>query len=160
MDIDITMTPQKPIIQELNENISIGFTKSVNALYNAVITYIKRITKTGARVCQYNHTWHETGYLMSPVHIGFDGSAMNTVLQPDNDLQKLLDTVQQKLISEQIKVGRCEAKYITPNNINYLIRFVIDLEVFLELEDKILENLDQKKKSPEPPEIDFKCASC
>lgn len=152
METYTNMEQQKPIIQELNENISIGFAKSVNALYDAVITYMKRMTKTGARVCQYNHTWYETGTMMSPVHIGFDGSAMNTVLQPDNDLQKLLDTVQQKLISEQIKVGRCEAKYITPNNINYLIRFVIDLEA--------PEAQNPSTNQFEPPEIDFKCASC
>ena len=152
METYTNMKQPNPIIEELTENINAGFDKSVNALYNAVITYMKRMTKTGARVYQYNHTWHETGYLMSPVHIGFDGTAMNTILQPDDDIQKLLVAVRQNLLRDQIKVGRCEAKYITPNNINYLIRFVIDLEA--------PEAQNPRTNQFEPPEIDFKCASC
>lgn len=148
------MEQQKPIIKELNENIIVGFDKSVNALYNAVITYINRITKTGARVCQYNHTWGETGYLMSPVHIGFDGTAMNTALQPDADIQKLLEATRQNLTRDQIKIGRCEAKYISPNNINYLLHFVIDLEV------SETHYPETNKNLAETHSIDFKCASC
>lgn len=154
METYTNMEQQKPIIMELNENITTGFDKSLNALYNAVITYIKRITKTGTRVCQYNHTWHEPGYLISPVHIGFDGTAQNTVLQPETDIQKFMYAVRQNLISDQIKVARCEAKYISPNNINYLLHFVIDLEV------PETHAPETNKNLAEPHEIDFKCASC
>ena len=148
------MEKQKPIIDVLNENIIAGFDKSVNVLYNYVIRYLNMITKTGVRVCQYNHTWQETGYLMSPVHIGFDGTAMNTVIQPEADIQKLLNAVRQKLIRDQIKVGRCDAKYISTNNINYLLHFVIDLEVPETHPPETNKNLS------ETPVIDFKCASC
>ena len=139
----------KTIISEMNENIDAGFIKSVDILYNHIIAYLRYRTGAGFRVCQYNHVWHEFGTMMSPVRIGYDGVAQNNVLLPDTDLEKLLDAVCRKLIAEKLKVGNCQAKYITTNNVNYSLRVMIDLEV-----------PSPDPASPETHDFDFKCASC
>lgn len=144
---------QKTIISKMNENANAGFTKSVDTLYNHIITYLWHLTKSGFRVCQYNHVWAEFGTMMSPVHIRYDGIAQNSVLLPDTDREKLLDTVRQKLIADKIKVGNCQAKYITTNNVNYSLRFEIDLEV-------PTPDPASPSHSPETHDFDFKCTSC
>ena len=174
---------QKPIINQLNENADAGFTKSVDALYNDIITFLNHRTEAGFRVCQYNKRWSEFGTMMSPVHIGYEGVAQNNVLLPDADRDKLLDAVRQKLVSAQINVNRCSAKYFTTNNVNYTMQFQIDLEVPHVLGDTIdlevphvlgdtidLEVLPTEKApsvtitspshSLERHNYDFNCASC
>jgi hypothetical protein len=96
--------------------------------------------------------------MMSPVHIGYEGVCQNAVLLSDSERTGLLDAVCVKLTTEMIKVNKCQAKYITSNNVNYTLAFEIDLEV---------PQLERKEYHPNSPshnldlhEYDFKCGSC
>jgi hypothetical protein len=149
----------KTIISELNENANTGFTKSVDTLYNNIISYLRHRTAAGFRVCQYNYIWREFNTLMSPVHIGYYGVAQNNVLLPDIDRDKLLDAVCEKLIADKIKVSKRTAKYITSNNVNYALQFQIDLEV-LSLEQESDVEPASPSHNPETHDYDFKCTSC
>jgi len=150
----------KTIIQELNDNAVTGFNKSVDELYNNIIAYLKHRTADGFRVCKYNYIWREFGSIMSPIHIGYQSGTQNSVLLPDTELQKLICIIRQKLLDEQIIVGRCEAQYVTTNNVNYTMRFEIDLEVPDPMISQEQNSPCEKITTPEPPEFDFKCASC
>ena len=78
---------EKTIIQELNANVELGFAKSVDELYNDIITYLKQMTSMGLRFCQYNRAWYKYG-IMSPIHIGYDGKNKNSVLLSEAEQQK------------------------------------------------------------------------
>jgi hypothetical protein len=147
-----------PIIEELNANAVTGFQKSVDDLFKDIIKLLKHRTAAGFRVCKYNKKWSEFGTMMSPVHIGYEGVCQNAVLLSDSERTGLLDAVCVKLTTEMIKVNKCQAKYITSNNVNYTLAFEIDLEV---------PQLERKEYHPNSPshnldlhEYDFKCGSC
>jgi len=143
---------EKTIIQELNANVELGFAKSVDELYNDIITYLKQMTSMGLRFCQYNRAWYKYGTIMSPIHIGYDGKNKNSVLLSEAEQQKILNTIRQKLTNDKIVVGSCEAIYRSPNKINYALNFIIDLEIPEPEKDKC--------NSQIPINIDFKCSSC
>jgi hypothetical protein len=147
-----------PIIEELNANVVTGFQKSVDELYNDIIKLLKHRTAAGFRVCRYNKKWSGFGTMMSPVHIGYEGVCLNAIPLSDSERARLLDAVCDKLTTEMIKVNKCQAEYITSNNVNYTLAFEIDLEV-TQLKKKDC-NMNSASHSPDTHEYDFKCGSC
>jgi hypothetical protein len=155
----ITQSVQKPIINQLNENADAGFTKSVDALYNDIITLLKHRTEAGLRVCQYNKRWSEFGTMMSPVHIGYYGVTQNSMMLPESELNRLFNTVDEKLTAEKLIIHEWKYKYITPNNVDYTLSIHFNLEVPpIETIEESTHN--SPSHSPDKHEYDFKCGSC
>jgi len=150
---------QQTIIIDLNARVDAGFSKSVDALYNDIIRYLKRRTEAGFRVCKYNKNWTEFGTMMSPVHIGYVGVTQNSKMLPVSELDKLFNTVSEKITAEKLIVHEWEYKYITSNNVNYTLSIQFDLEV-PPIETIEEATVNSPFHSPEKNEYDFKCGSC
>ena len=160
-----TKTKTKTIISELNANAEFGFNKSIDVLFNDIINLLKHQTAAGFRVCSYNKRWSEFGTMMSPIHIGYTGVVQNNMMLSEYELARLLDAICEKLTAEQINVAKCQAKYITSNNVNYTLAFEIDLDVPRLVIDETNESITSRQSlspshSPDTHEYDFRCGSC
>ncbi len=138
MSADTTNTnkntnPQSEIrVLTPKERLEAGYQKSINALVADIVKEYGTRLDNGTKVFRYIKTWNEDGYFMSVVYTQGDimKPGINTILQPDSDINRFWDDVRTKLVCDYgIHPHEWKIKYYTVNNSWYLMQFDITLSL-------------------------------